>query len=67
MARAPAVAGQLDAACPVRGEDRSDVVPADPAVVEPFREDHEVAGEAVAADVRRLPDPVRVRLAQELP
>ena len=36
--------------------------PVDPAEVEPLGQHDQVAGEAVAADVRRLPDPVRLDL-----
>ena len=58
VAGAAPVAGQVDLPLPVGVTIRSPSSGADPPVVEAVGEAHEVAGEAVAADVARLPQPV---------
>jgi hypothetical protein len=57
VARAPAIAGQVDAPRE-RGFDHGpNLGEADATVIRPVGERHEVACEAVATDVGRLPDP----------
>ena len=46
-------------------EERRHVAEPDPPEVEPFREADEVAGEAIAPDVRALPDPFGIGLVAE--
>ena len=62
---APAVAVEVDASRRRRREQRARVAGADAPVVEAVREHDDVAGEAVAADVRRLPDAARVGLVPQ--
>ena len=62
---AATVAVEVDLALVVGGEQAAGVPRLDPAVVERLREDDDVPGEAVAADVGRLPDPARLRLAPQ--
>jgi hypothetical protein len=58
VARASSVAAEIDPALEELVEERPDVSGADAAEIEPLREANEVTGEAVAADVARLPDPI---------
>jgi hypothetical protein len=60
-----AIAVQPDLACLVGVEKRAHVLVFDSSVVEPLGQADHVARKAVAADVRRLPDPSRVRLPAE--
>ena len=62
---APAVAVELDLPGGVRGEQTAGVGSSDAPVVEAVREHDDVAGEAVAADVRRLPHAFGVGLVPE--
>jgi hypothetical protein len=59
---AAAIALEVDAPVEVVVEDRVEVLLADAAVEKPLGQDDDVAGEAVAAHVRRLPDPFGVDL-----
>lgn len=65
MARAAAVVLERDAAREVLVEDPDRVLALDPAVVDAVREADEVAGEAIAADVRALPDGFLLELLRE--
>ena len=62
---APAVALELDLSGRRRSEHARRVGGRDAAVVEAVREHDDVAGEAVAPDVRRLPDALRVGLVPQ--
>jgi hypothetical protein len=62
MTRAAAVVRESDAAGEVLVEDVDRVLALDPAVVDAVREADEVAGKAIAADVRALPDRLLLEL-----
>ena len=63
--RAPAVVAHADPPCEVLVEHRPGRLAVDASVVEALRQADEVAGEAVAADVRALPDPVGLDLVAQ--
>src|SRR5215211_3639642 len=63
--RAPAIPVEADLAREVGLQQGPHVLVADSPEVEALREADDVAGEAVAADVRGLPDPRRLRLGAE--
>src|SRR5688500_7096425 len=63
--RAPAITIEVDLAREVGIQERPHVLVADPPEVETLREADDVAGEAIAADVRGLPDPRRLRLGTQ--
>src|SRR5918994_2824623 len=65
VCRAPAIPVEADLAREVGIQERPHVLVADPPEVEALREADDAAGEAVAADVRGLPDPRRLRLGAQ--
>ena len=65
VTRPAAVVRELDRVLEVRVEHAARVLPLDASVVHAARETEEVAGEAVAADVRRLPDGLLLDLLGE--
>jgi hypothetical protein len=60
MAGAAAIPRQVDAPSKRGLDHRERVARVDAAVIDAVRQRHEVAGEAIAADVGRLPDPLLV-------
>ncbi len=56
---------EIDPPGEVLVEDRARRLAVDPAVVEPLGQADEVPREAIAADVRRLPGPLRFELVTE--
>ena len=65
VTRAAAIVLELDRVLEVRVEHAARVLPLDASVVHAARETEEVAGEAVAADVRRLPNGLLLDLLGE--
>src|SRR5918994_3990741 len=63
--RAPAIPVEADLAREVGIQERPHVLVADSTEVAALRETDDVPGEAIAADVRRLPDPRRLRLGAQ--